>query len=155
MSSTAALEAETGPGLRLHSDDRLARLAAEGNSDALEEIYRRYHQDLYRFCLATAGRPADAQDALQNTFVKVLRALPGESRTIQLKPWLYRIARNETIEVLRRRREGSELTEEEPAPGGELAETAEMRARLRRLLADLEQLPERQRSMLVMRELGG
>jgi RNA polymerase sigma factor (sigma-70 family) len=143
-----------GP-LRLLTDERLARRAANGDRRAFEAIYARYHQDLYRFCLVMVSRPQDAQDALQNTMVKVLRALPGEKRVIQLKPWLYRIARNEAMEMLRRRRDGVELEEvEQPAPAAEVAQTAEARERLRRLMADLEQLPERQRAVLVMRELG-
>lgn len=141
--------------LRVRSDERLARRAAEGDPGAFEAIYKRYHQDLYRFCLAMLGRPQDAQDALQNTMVKALRALPGETRRIKLKPWLYRIARNEAVEILRRRRDSAELGEEHTAPDGEIAETAEARERLRRLLDDLQELPDRQRAMLVMRELGG
>lgn len=141
--------------LRLHSDDRLARRAARGEARAFESIYERYHQDLYRFCLAMVGRPEDAQDALQNTMVKALRALPGETRRIKLKPWLYRIARNESVEILRRRRDNAELQAEHAMPDGEIADTAEARERLRRLLDDLGELPERQRAMLVMRELGG
>jgi len=136
------------------SDERLALRAAQGDERAFGEIYERYHQELYRFCLAMVGNPQDAQDALQNAMVKVLRALPGEKREIQLKPWLYRIARNESVEVLRRRRDSAELEPEQAtAPG--VAETAETRERLRTLLADLEQLPERQRAALVMRELSG
>jgi RNA polymerase sigma factor (sigma-70 family) len=135
-------------------DDSLARKAAQGDQRAFEEIFKRYHQDLYRFCLAMVGNPQDAQDALQNTMVKVLRALPGEKREIQLKPWLYRIARNESIEALRKRRDTSELESEQ---GGveAVAERAETRERLRTVLADLKRLPERQRAALVMRELGG
>jgi len=127
------------------------------NSDrrALEAIYRRYHQDLYRFCLAIVGNSQDAQDALQNTMVKVLRALPGEKRELKLKPWLYRIAHNESIEVLRRRRAAEPLDPELVGRGPELAEEATLRERLRRLMVDLDQLPERQRGALVMRELGG
>jgi RNA polymerase sigma factor (sigma-70 family) len=140
---------------RLLSDDRLAQRATQGDRRAFEAIYRRYHQDLYRFCLAMVGNPQDAQDALQNTMVKVLRALPGEERKIQLKPWLYRIARNEAVETLRRRRDSAALEPELTAPGGEIAQTAEDRERLRGLLADLEQLPTRQRAALVMRELAG
>lgn len=137
------------------SDERLARRAAKGDGRAVEAIYKRHSHALYRFCLALAGNPQDAQDALQNTMVKVLRALPGEERQIQLKPWLYRIARNETIEVLRRRRDNVELDASLLAAGGEVADTAATRERLRDLFADLEQLPERQRAALVMRELAG
>jgi RNA polymerase sigma factor (sigma-70 family) len=151
--SEAAPVLPTGA-LHLLSDKRLAQRAAGGDQRAFEAIYSRYHQSLYRFCLAMVGNPQDAQDALQNAMVKVLRALPGEKREIQLKPWLYRIARNESIETLRRRHDSDELEPEQAAAVG-VAETAEARERLRTLLADLEQLPERQRAALVMRELSG
>jgi RNA polymerase sigma factor (sigma-70 family) len=140
---------------RLLSDDRLTRRAVGGDERAFAAIFRRYHQGLYRFCLAIVGNSEDAQDALQNTMIKVLRALPGEEREIELKPWLYRIARNESIDLLRRRRETRQLDAEQIAPGHGLAEDVATRERLRRLLADLRELPERQREVLVMRELAG
>lgn len=141
--------------VRLASDERLAKRAAKGDERAFAAIYQRYRQDLYRFCLAIVRDPQDAQDALQNTMVKVLRALPGETRQIQLKPWLYRIAHNEAVEMLRRRRDSTELDPEVMGSGGDPSETAATRERLRRLFADLAELPERQRSALVMRELAG
>ncbi|MFL5897584.1 MAG: sigma-70 family RNA polymerase sigma factor [Solirubrobacterales bacterium] len=140
---------------RLLSDERLTSRAVGGDERAFAAIFRRYHQGLYRFCLAIVGNPEDAQDALQNTMIKVLRALPGEERRIELKPWLYRIAHNESIDLLRRRRETRALDVEQIAPGYGLAEDAATRERLRRLLADLKELPERQREVLVMRELAG
>jgi RNA polymerase sigma factor (sigma-70 family) len=140
---------------RLLSDDRLTRRAVAGDERAFATIFRRYHQPLYRFCLAIVGNPEDAQDALQNAMMKVLRALPGEERQIELKPWLYRIAHNESIDLLRRRRETRELDAEQAAPGYGLAEDAATRERLRGLIADLKELPERQRQVLVMRELAG
>ncbi len=136
------------------SDKRLVRRAARGDRGAFEEIYRRYHPDLFRFCLTMTGNRQDAQDALQNTMVKVLRALPGEERQIALKPWLYRIARNETVEVLRKRRDNDELTLDRTATST-VVEAAETREHLRTLLSDLEQLPQRQRAVLLMRELAG
>jgi RNA polymerase sigma factor (sigma-70 family) len=149
-------EAAAAPGFnRLLSDERLTRRAVGGDERAFATIFRRYHQPLYRFCLAIVGNPEDAQDALQNTMAKVLRALPGEEREIELKPWLYRIAHNESIDLLRRRRETRELDVEQVAPGYGLAEDAATRERLRGLIADLKELPERQREVLVMRELGG
>ena len=157
MSEAAAPSApRSGPGVAVMlSDDRLAQRATKGDRRAFAAIFRRYHQSLYRFCLAILGSPEDAQDTLQNTMIKVLRALPGEERKIELKPWLYRIAHNESIELLRRRRETRELDPELAAPGTGLAEEAASRERLRLLLSDLDQLPERQRGALVMRELAG
>jgi RNA polymerase sigma factor (sigma-70 family) len=139
----------------LLSDQRLARRAAGGEERAFAAIFERYHQPLYRYCAAIVGDSQDAQDALQNTMLKVLRALPGEAREIKLKPWLYRIAHNESIEVLRRRRDTRELGAELVAPGPPLADELSVRERLRQLLSDLDQLPERQRGALVMRELAG
>jgi RNA polymerase sigma factor (sigma-70 family) len=122
---------------------------------ALAAIYREFHQPLYRFCLAIVGNQQDAEEALQNTMVKVLRALPGEQRDIALKPWLYRIAHNESIDLLRRRRENVSLEATEPRVGEELAAQVENRERLRHLIADLSALPGRQRETLLMREAGG
>ncbi|HSK50795.1 MAG TPA: sigma-70 family RNA polymerase sigma factor [Solirubrobacterales bacterium] len=140
---------------RLLSDDRLARRAAAGDERAFATIFSRYHQDLYRYCLAIVGSPEDAQDALQNTMVKALRALPGEERQIRLKPWLYRVAHNESVDLLRRRRETRELDATVAAPGLGLAEEAVVRERLRGLMADLDELSELQRGAVVMRELSG
>lgn len=148
-------EAVAAPFSRLLSDERLTRRAVSGDERAFAAIFNRYHQSLYRFCLAIVSNPDDASEALQNTMIKVLRALPGEERKIELKPWLYRIAHNESIDLLRRRRETRQLDVEQVAPGYGLTEDAATRERLRRLLTDLKELPERQREVLVMRELAG
>ena len=87
--------------------------------------------------------------------VKALRALPGEQRNVDLKPWLYRVAHNESIDMLRRRREAAPLDAEQAELGPGLAEKAAARERLRKLISDLDQLPERQRGVLLMRELAG
>jgi RNA polymerase sigma factor (sigma-70 family) len=148
-------EAVAAPLGRLLSDERLTQRAVGGDERAFAAIFRRYHQSLFRFSLAIVGNPDDASEALQNTMIKVLRALPGEQRKIDLKPWLYRIAHNESIDLLRRRRETRQLDVEQVAPGYGLAEDAAARERLRRLITDLKDLPERQREVLVMRELAG
>jgi RNA polymerase sigma factor (sigma-70 family) len=140
---------------RVFSDDRLAQRAVKGDKRAFAAIFDRYHQSLYRYCLAVVGNSQDAEDALQNTMIKVLRALPGEERHIKLKPWLYRIAHNESIELLRRRRETRQLDPELATAGSGLAEEAATRERLRGLISDLDELSERQRGVLVMRELAG
>ncbi len=55
------------------------------------------------------GQRPEAQDALQNTMVRVVRALPGEQREIALKAWLYRIAHNESLRILVARRSHAAL----------------------------------------------
>ncbi len=137
------------------NDRRLARRAARGDRDAFAAIFERYQQDLYRYCVAVLGDEQDAQDALQNTMVKALGALPGERRTIELKPWLYRVAHNESIELRRRARPTAPLADELPVLAAGPEQRAADRDRLRDLLADIAELPERHRGALVMRELAG
>jgi RNA polymerase sigma factor (sigma-70 family) len=141
--------------LRLLGERQLARLAAKGDQRAFAAIYERYHQPLYRYCRSILGDPEDARDALQNTMLKALRALPGEQRDLQLRPWLYRIAHNESVELLRQRRPKAQLSDAQSigVPGAE--KEAAGNERMRQLFADLHEMPERQRGALVMRELSG
>ena len=136
-------------------DERLAGLVATGNERAFAALYERYHQQLYRYCRSIVHSDADAQDALQSTFAGALVALQRGQRNAPLRPWLFRIAHNETISLLRRRHPTTELTEREEPAADSTEERAETRARLTQLVADLQVLPERQRSALVMRELSG
>ena len=133
----------------------LSRRAKRGERSAFEEIFRTHHQELYRYCLAILRDRDDAEDALQATMAAALRSLPGESRRIEVRPWLFRVAHNESISMLRRRRD--EAGEEELADRTALPHDSEIatRERLRSLVADLGELPERQRSAIVMRELSG
>ncbi len=141
--------------LRMAGDARLTRLAQEGDKRAFEGIFERHHQALYRYCASIVRSPEDASDALQSTMLKAMLALPAKRAEVVLKPWLYRIAHNEAVSILRRRRSHEEITE----ASGPVAEGTDIdaarRARLRDLLSDLDHLPERQRGALVMRELNG
>jgi RNA polymerase sigma factor (sigma-70 family) len=136
-------------------DGGLARRATRGDRRAFDAIFRRHHRDLYRYCRAILGNGQEAEDALQSTMLKALRALPGERRAIALRPWLFRVAHNEAIALLRARRAPVELDPEHADLHAGVTDRAETRERLRLLVADLRDLPERQRSALVMRELNG
>jgi RNA polymerase sigma factor (sigma-70 family) len=137
--------------LRLLRDERLARHAAAGSRDAFAVIFERHHQGLYRYCRSMLDHD-DASDALQMTMTAALRSLPGERREVALKPWLYRIAHNEAISLLRRRRPTVELPEDVGSAAGP-EQQVEMRQRFAELAGDLRELPERQSGALVMREL--
>lgn len=141
------------PAMRALSDARLAKLAASGSRPAFAAIYQRHHQAIYRYCRSLLGSEHDALDALQNTMLKAMRGLEGEPREISLRPWLFRIAHNEAISLLRRR-----PTDAPIEAAAELADSGgapDARERLRHLIEDLDQLTVRQRSALVMRELNG
>jgi RNA polymerase sigma factor (sigma-70 family) len=153
-STKTQLERLERASLRLLGDERLARIAASGDRLAFAVIFDRYQHDLFGYCASILHDRDDAADAVQNTMVKALNALDGERRHIALRPWLYRIAHNESVDLLRRSRPESE-------PEGEVVAMADVegdaatRDRLRTVLSDIQQLPERQRGALVMRELSG
>lgn len=139
----------------LLSDDRLARLVSEGNERAFGTLYARFHQPLYRYCHSMLRHEADAQDALQSTLAAALVALRRGQRDAPVRPWLFRIAHNESISLLRKRRPTGELSETLEAATLSVEAAADERQRLSQLVADLQELPERQRGALVMRELNG
>ncbi len=122
---------------------------------AFAAIYQRYHQSLFRYCLSILRDEADAQDALQSTFERALSALRRSNRNAPLRPWLYRIAHNEAITVIRRRTPNVAPEHLGVVHEPSAAHVAEERDRLTTLVSDLAQLPERPRSALVMRELIG
>ncbi len=139
------------PRLRTFGDDRLGRLAAAGDERAFAVVYERHHQALYRYCRSILGDHEDAADALQSTMAAALRGLKGETREIRLKPWLFRIAHNECIALLRTRQPQVAIDESLELVAPEGAD----RERLQQLVADLRELSEAQRSALVLRELNG
>ena len=137
-------------------EGRIAARAMDGDAAAFAAIFERHHQELYRYCRSIVRDSDDAEDALQSTMMSALRSLPGERREIVLRPWLFRVAHNHAISILRARRRELGLDRalaDSRAPGCEA--DLEARARLRHLLADLERLTERQRAGLTMRELSG
>jgi RNA polymerase sigma factor (sigma-70 family) len=140
--------------LRLASDKRLVALVRAGEAVGFEVLYDRHARKLLSFCRHMLGSRQDGEDALQRTFASAYRALLVDEREIELRPWLFAIARNECLSILRQRRPTGELDNAEPATEG-LSSRVEGREDLRNLLADLRALPERQRAALLLSELGG
>ena len=119
---------------------------------AFEVIYDRYHRQLLAFCRHMLGSREDAEDVLQQTFASALRALPRNDQPAQLKSWLYTIARNRSLDLVRDRREEPSGELEQPSFEG-LSEEVERRTELKQILSDLGQLPDRQRAALVLAEV--
>lgn len=155
--TTAASTRAPGAGrpLRLLKDERLAHLAAAGNERAFALLYERHHQTLYRYCRSIVRHEQDAQDALQATLTKALVALAKGAPDAPMRPWLFRIAHNESVTLLRRRTATADLDQAGGVAAPGIEDRVEERRRLATLVADLHELPERQRAALVMRELSG
>ena len=139
--------------LALAGDEKLVEQIRRGNEAAFEVAFERHGAGILAFCRHMLGSLEEAEDAVQHTFAAAFRDLQrhGE-RPLALRPWLYAIARNRCLSVLRSRRE--QATEQpEPVTAG-LAEQVERRAELRDLLRDLRDLPEDQRAALLLSEVG-
>jgi RNA polymerase sigma factor (sigma-70 family) len=136
--------------LALAGDERLVEQMRRGNELAFEIAFERHGAAILGFCRHMLGSPEEAEDAVQHTFAAAWRDLePDDERQIALKPWLFTIARNRCLSMLRSRREQYELPE--LATAG-LPEEVERRAELRELLGDLAELPAEQREALLLTE---
>ncbi len=148
--------------LRLRSDEQLVALFRAGSDDAFRAIHDRYCARLLAYTRQMLRGGGDAEDALQDVFIRAYRALRSNDRPVTLRAWLYRIAHNRCIDELRRPHPlPSELAADaEPAFGCPSASreppaVAERSAALARLVSDVRTLPSQQRSALLMRELQG
>jgi RNA polymerase sigma factor (sigma-70 family) len=141
--------------LRLESDERLVELIRAGHDGAFEALFNRYNGRLLGFCQSMLKSRQDAEDVLQEVFTNAHSAMLGDDRKINVRPWLYRIARNRCLNHLRRPvPEGQDSMDVLPHGNGTTtAEHVQMREDLRQLLADVETLPETQRTALLLREI--
>ena len=152
----AAAPSRSLPGrlLRTLSDERVVARVRAGDQAAFEVIYDRYHRSLLSFCRHMLGSADEAEDALQQVCVSAYNGLLADDRPIQLKAWLFAIARNRCLTMLRARREHADVDDVQPAVDG-LAAEVQRREDLRDVLADLHRLPDEQRAALVLVDMEG
>jgi RNA polymerase sigma factor (sigma-70 family) len=146
------------PLLRLRSDEQLLALFRAGSDEAFGTIHDRYRQRLFAYVrqMLCAGPRHDAEDVLQDVFVRAYGALRADTRDVNLRAWLYRVAHNRCIDHLRRPVPPAvDLFDLSRKPLHDPIEEAQRREDLARLVADIGRLPEQQRSALLMREIDG
>jgi len=160
--SAAPIGRMAAPLLRLRSDEQLVRLFRAGSDEAFRVIHDRYRTRLFAYARQMlSGSRADAEDALQDVFVRAYAGLRASDREVSLRAWLYRIAHNRCIDELRRASgieslsAPAEVLELVQAPTADPMDAVARRESLRRLVEDVQRLPEQQRSALLMRELSG
>ncbi len=158
----SALKAPAAPGLRtpsallrLQSDERLIALIRRGQHAAFEALFSRYQSRLLAFCRHMLGSKEDAEDVLQEVFAAAFNAILADEREINVRPWLYRIARNRSLNHLRKASAiGVDSMDVHFAEGGlSTAEKVMRRESFRQLIGDVQELPETQRTALLLREI--
>ena len=133
----------------------MRRRNAQQRTDDLDGLYRELYPSLVRFSQGIVGSRSDAEDAVHDAFVAAVRTAPAEDP----RPWLFRVTRNASIDLLRRRKPTVPIEAVEaglPATGsiGPHA-SAVLSEQLALMRAGLDALPERGRTAILLRELGG
>src|SRR3954463_1996053 len=144
--------------LRLRSGEQLLAPFRSGPHEALRGLNDRYRPRLVAYVrqMLSASSRQDAEDVLQDVFVRAYGALRNDNREMNVRAWLYRVAHNRCIDHLRRPvPPAAELLEVSQKPLHDPVEEAQRRDDLRQLVHDVGNLPEQQRSALLMREMDG
>ncbi len=148
-------------------DDELVRRSQAGNSEAFEELVRRYERKVYSITYRMMGNEQDASEALQDTFLRAFRFLPKFQFKSSFYTWLYRIATNVSLTRLRKRKSPPIVSLDEPVgddgdlpleiPDYKYSPEEMMRRRElhEALQKSVESLPADYRSVVVLRDLEG
>jgi RNA polymerase sigma factor (sigma-70 family) len=132
---------------------RLAAACAAGDTQVFEEIYRRFGDRMKSIAWNHLGNSSDAEDAVQETFLKVHRAATTFTGEASFGTWVYRILVNTCYDLLRKRRrrvEEAPLDDSLERSGSSVDDMK--RIALRRLL---DELPEQRRSVFTLFEIEG
>jgi RNA polymerase sigma factor (sigma-70 family) len=140
--------------LHTQTDERLVDLARAGNDRAFEAIVTRYRKPLLRYCsgILPANR---AEDAVQQAFLNAYRSISVGEGEMNLKPWLYRIAHNASLNLLRQNGWNYDQIPEDFDGVQQPPQALDQKEHIREVVKSVKDLPERQRNALVLRELEG
>ncbi|MEA2436305.1 MAG: hypothetical protein QOF65_861, partial [Thermoleophilaceae bacterium] len=140
--------------LRSQTDARLVDLTRDGNERAFEAIVQRYRGPLLRYCsrLLPAAR---AEDAVPQAFLSAHRSIHAGDAELNLRPWLYRIAHNASLNLLRQNGFDHEQVSEEIDGVETPPQAFERGERLRVVVAAVKDLPDRQRDAIVLQAMEG
>ena len=156
-----------------HDENAWVNDALKGDAHAFESIMRRYNQRLYRLAASVLGDPSEAQDVLQESYVRAFYQLATFSQKANLGAWLARIVRNEAIDRVRARaartsmfvleadlaREDNDASIVENTDAGTTHFDPELTTERDSMRGVLEQaiqtLPEQFRTVFILREVEG
>ncbi len=139
-------------------EDQWITRIEQGDTRAVEELIEHYYPEILRYCLWHAPNPQLAEDAAQETFLKVIRFFDRYTHKGKFRPFLYRIAANTCVDLWRKERDQDipleEMTMEPVYEDSELA-AVELRQLIRGLPSDLQEIVVLRFSQdLTLREIG-
>jgi len=147
------------PEIKAATDADLVARSKQGDTRAFGELVVRYQKTVYRIILRMVKSPDDADDLTQDTFVRAHRGLKTFKEEYDFHPWLYRIAVNQAINFINRRKRRAAVDLED-VPEGDIkqgpepespVQSASRRQLLENLEEALERLPDEQRTVFLLR----
>jgi len=137
------------------NDAMLVEACLRGDRNAFDELVDRYEGPLFSVAYRITGSVEDAMDATQNAFVNAYEKLHTFDPSYRFFSWIYRIAVNQSLNLVGRRRDQTTFDEDAPAvePNpSEVFETTEIRGHLKRALLELQ---PHYRTVIVLKHLEG
>lgn len=152
-------------------EDLMERFRDEGDATAFEELLRRHERPVFNFIRRMVRDEELANDLLQETFLRVVKSARVYSRKAKFTTWLYTIARNQSIDALRKAKHRRTISLDAPAKGGDEGDRTLMeripgksedahtrldaREMTERIQTAVDQLSQEQREVFMMRQLQG
>jgi RNA polymerase sigma-70 factor (ECF subfamily) len=138
----------------VQDEESLVRRAQQNDQQALSRLYEEYFERVYRYVAIRVGNRLDAEDITSQVFVKVVQSLPSyKLRGLPFSAWLFRIARNQVIDHMRKHSVRIETTWIEPSAVSQEDPTklAELNIAIDELVKALMLLTEAQREVIELR----
>jgi RNA polymerase sigma-70 factor (ECF subfamily) len=136
-------------------EEDLLRQGRAGDRAALERLVARHKRPLFALCYGMLGDPDDAEDAVQETFLRALRALAAFRADAAFRTWLYRIAVNVCLKWKAARAPTVPFDEQRPQTPCMAASPESLALRQLRMNEALGSLPPQQRAALLLKEREG
>lgn len=145
------------------TDEQLVELHLKGDSSGMEVLYDRYFDRIYRLAYSKLRNEHDAQDAVSAVFFKLVRAIDSFRGESKFSTWIYTVANNAILDMIRRKRPSIsidadvtadngesmtwELEDDSPGPEDQVVDDDYARY----VYSKLDYLPEGQRSVIELR----
>ena len=140
------------------SDNQLVEVIRTKDEELFAELIRRYQQKLFYYVNRLINHPDEAEDVVQNVFIKVYRNLNGYDARLKFSSWIYRIAHNEAVNWLRQNTkyikesiDQSEYLQNTLSDNHNIIESLDLKADLEKVSLAIQKLPEKYKEVMLLK----
>ena len=133
-------------------DHHTIRQLRNGDEKARSEFYKQYRIKLYHYCFQLLGNRSDAEDAVHETFVRIFNGINGLQSSDAFRSWIYTIARNESLQLLRKKRPVVLMNKEEVSDGETIQTQIDSQELAQYIRDEVDALKNEYREIILLRE---